>query len=225
MIQHVGNLFSAGISNDGVNYQLVPGTTVDLEMPTTVKHGIIVASAASNILGSASFPDTAIGSSVTTTMVPAAPPAIRVPGALVLHRHRQSGTHRRRHEVGCFDLVAGTGTTGFGDITDSAHFVYQPATSDQTISAQVATASGRPRKPKNEDMVPRRVPCRRQRCTACRCNPSGSATIRWRVNDGVKTSTNIPYRSTASSPAYLAIARSRYSLQPCDHVLLDADVS
>ena len=39
MIQRLGNLFSAGVSTDGVHYTLIPGSTADLDMPATTLAG------------------------------------------------------------------------------------------------------------------------------------------------------------------------------------------
>ena len=55
MIQRHGNLFSTGFSTDGTNYQLIPGTTADLDMPATTLQGIAVDSGLSTNTGTASF--------------------------------------------------------------------------------------------------------------------------------------------------------------------------
>ena len=60
MVQRKGDFFSAGISFDGVNFQLIPGTTVRM---TSRRHrqGIAVNSGGTNNYGTASFSGLAVG--------------------------------------------------------------------------------------------------------------------------------------------------------------------
>jgi hypothetical protein len=74
MIQRRGNLFSTGISTDGVNYQLIPGTTADLDMPATTLDGLAVDSGAAGNTGTASFANLNIGQPLSTTMTPQSQP-------------------------------------------------------------------------------------------------------------------------------------------------------
>ncbi len=73
MIQRTGNLFSAGVSTDGVHYTLIPGSTADVNMPGTVLGGLAVDSGASTNTGTASFANISVGGPVATTMSPQAP--------------------------------------------------------------------------------------------------------------------------------------------------------
>ncbi len=117
-VQRVGNLFSTGVSTDGVHYTLIPGSTVDIDMPATTMQGIAVDSGATANTGTASFTNLAIGAPVTTTLIPQAPanpcPTAwtctdvgqpEPPGehhlhlAHQFHPLRHGDRHRRRHRL------------------------------------------------------------------------------------------------------------------------------
>src|SRR5260370_27089946 len=80
MIQRRGNLFSTGVSTDGANYTLIPGTTADVDLPATTMQGLAIASGSSTGYGTASFSSITAGTPVTTRMVPP-PPAPPAPPA------------------------------------------------------------------------------------------------------------------------------------------------
>ena len=130
MIQRQGNYFSAGVSTDGVNYQLIPGSTADMDMPATTMQGLAVASGSSTTTGTATFSNTHVGVPVSTTMAPPAPltrarPAGPAPTWATQPRQVTPPVERS----GTLTL-SGTGT-GFAAALDSSHYVYQrsPATS------------------------------------------------------------------------------------------------
>lgn len=203
MLQRVGNVFTAGISTDGVTFQEVPGSTADIELPTSLKHGIAVASGSSTVLGAASFTNLIAGAPITTNMVPPAP-AHPCPAPWSCTDIGDPAPPGDTTASGASVAVAGTGS-GFGNTSDSTHFVYQPVTGDETVSAQVVTASGASGKVQDGLMV-RASALPTAPMYSVFINPGGSATIRWRVNDGIKSSTTIPLASI-TSPAYLEIAR------------------
>ncbi|HEY3831147.1 MAG TPA: PQQ-binding-like beta-propeller repeat protein, partial [Acidimicrobiia bacterium] len=55
MIQRSGNLFSAGISFDGVHFQLIPGGSARVDLPATTLQGLAVNSGSSTVKGTAGF--------------------------------------------------------------------------------------------------------------------------------------------------------------------------
>src|SRR6266851_4926919 len=145
MIQRQGNLFSTGYSTDGVNYQLIPGTTVDIDMPATTLQGIAVDSGASTNTGTASFSNISIGNAITTTMTPQAP-ADPCPASWTctdIGNPNPPGD-TTSSGPGTFTLKGtGTGITTGG--TDSFHYAYQPVSGNQSLSAQVVTQATSPK--------------------------------------------------------------------------------
>ena len=100
--------------------------------------------------------------------------------------------------------LAGTGT-GFGGSSDSAHYVYQSVSGNESISAQVTTQSGASAKTQDGLMM-RASASPTAPMYSVYLNPGGSATVKWRVNDGIAYTHTIPLTSV-TSPAYLEIVR------------------
>src|ERR1700730_1825302 len=73
MIQRKGNLFSAGISFDGTNFQLIPGASANIDMPATTLQGLAVDSGSSTNSGTASFTNLKVGGPIVTQMSLQAP--------------------------------------------------------------------------------------------------------------------------------------------------------
>ena len=101
MIQRTGNLFSAGVSTDGTNYTLIPGSTADVDLPTTTMQGLAVDSGSSTSTGTATFSNINVGSPVSTTHG-AARAGRPVPVRLDLRRPRKPHPARRHHRFGQF---------------------------------------------------------------------------------------------------------------------------
>ena len=123
MIQRQGNLFSAGISTDGINYTLIPGSTADVDLPTTTMQGLAVASGSSTA--------TSRRRSATSASARRSAPRWRRPRPPTRARPAgpapTSGTRAPPGDTtgsGRTLTLAGTGT-GFGGSSDSAHYVYQ----------------------------------------------------------------------------------------------------
>ena len=205
MIQRVGNLFTAATSSDGVNYQILPGSTADLELPASTLQGIAVASGASNTTGAASFANIVVGAPVTTALSPPVP-AHPCPAPWSCADIGNPAPPGDTIASGTTLTVAGTGSGfGFGGTTDAERYTYQVASSDTLLSAQVATATGASAKTQDGLMM-RASTLPTAPMYSVSLNPGGSATIRWRVYDGIKASNTIPLPSSVS-PAYLEIAR------------------
>jgi outer membrane protein assembly factor BamB len=213
MIQRRGNLFSAGESTDGVHFTLIPGTTVDIDMPATTLQGLAVDSGSSTNTGTASFANLAIGAPVTTTMTP------------------QSPTHPCPTSWTCTDVASpnppgdtttnspssftlyGTGT-GIGGSSDSFHFVSKPISGNQALSAQVVTQTGSPTT-SQEGIMMRANASPTSPYYAVLFKPGGAATVSWRYYDGVVDgNTTLPLPSI-TSPAYVKIVSfTNTSLSP-----------
>jgi outer membrane protein assembly factor BamB len=203
MIQRAGNLFSAGLSSDGVNYQVIPGSTADVDLPTTALQGIAVDSGSSSNYGTASFAGLSVGGPLSTVLAP------------------PSSAHPCPSGWSCADLgnpspvgdaVGGTGVitvygsgAGFGGSSDATHYVYQSVSGNESISAQVATQSGAPAKAQDGLMM-RASTAPTAPMYSFFLNPGGSATVQWRFYDGIKYSQVLPVTGV-TSPAYLEIVR------------------
>jgi len=206
MIQRQGNLFSTGYSTDGVNYQLIPGTTVDINMPATTLQGIAVDSGASTNTGTASFSNISIGNPVTTTMTPQAP-ADPCPGSWTctdIGNPNPPGD-TTSSGPGTFTL-AGTGTGITLGSADSSHYVYQQVSGNQTLSAQVVTQAGAPAAAQ-EGIMMRANTGLTSPYYSVTLNPGGSATVQWRTYDGVPNRTGKLALPAVKSPAYVEIVR------------------
>ena len=203
MIQRQGNQFSAGISIDGVSYTLIPGSTADVDLPTTTMQGVAVASGSSSTTSTATFGNLSIGAAVTTALAPA-PPADACPSGWTCADLGNPAPAGDTTGSGGSLTLAGTGT-GFGGSSDSAHYVYQSVSGNESISAQVTTASGAAAKTQDGLMM-RAGTAPTAPMYGVYLNPGGSATVKWRVNDGIAITQTVPLGSV-TSPAYLKIVR------------------
>jgi outer membrane protein assembly factor BamB len=203
MIQRTGNLFSAGLSSDGTNFQLIPGSTVDMDLPTTTLDGLALDSGSSSVTGSASFSAVAVGGAPSTVMSPL-PPADPCPtgwSCTDIGNPAPPGDTT----TGSGSLTLSGAGSGLGGTSDSAHFTYQPVSGNQTLSAMVTTQAGAPAKAQDGLMM-RASTAPTAPMYSVALNPGGSATVVWRVLDGIKSTTTVPLPQS-TSPAYLEIVR------------------
>ena len=205
MIQRRGNLFSTGISTDGVNYQLIPGTTADLDMPATTLDGLAVDSGAAGNTGTASFANLNIGQPLSTTMTPQSP-ANPCPASWTcadIGNPNPPGDTIAGATAGSYTLD-GTGTGITLGSSDSFHYAYQPVSGDETLSAQVVTQAGAP-PTAQEGIMMRANTSPTSPYYAVLLNPGGSATVQWRTYDGVPNRTGTLALASVTSPAYVEI--------------------
>ena len=202
MIQRVGNLFSAGVSTDGVHYTLIPGSTADVDMPATTLQGLAVDSGSSINTGTASFRNISVGGPVTTTMAPQAP-ANPCPTSWTCTDVGNPNPPGNTTSASTSFTLYGTGT-GIGGSSDSFHYVYQPVSGAQTLSAQVVTQTGSPPKAQ-EGIMMRANASPTSPYYAVLFNPGGSATISWRYYDGVVDGPTTLALPSVTSPGYVEI--------------------
>ena len=202
MIQRVGNQFTAGLSSDGVTYQSVPGSTGVLDLPTTSLEGPVVDSGSSTTSGTASFTNLAVGGPVTTTLA-APPPKDPCPSPWTCADLGNPSPIGDTTGAGSSLTLAGAGT-GIGGSSDSAHYVEQTVTGSTTISAQVMTQTGASANAQ-EGLMVRANASPTSPMYSVTLHPGGSATVQWRVNDGVAYAHSVPVPAS-TSPAYLEIA-------------------
>lgn len=204
MIQRTGNLFSAGISFDGQNYQLIPGASVNLDLPATTLQGLAVDSGATNNYGTASFTNLAVGGPVTTTMTPQ-PPVHPCPATWTCTDIGNPNPPGDATATGNNVTNYGTGT-GFGGTTDSLHYVYRSVSGDQSLSTQVVTQTTA--STAQDGLMMRASTAPTAPMYSVYLNPGGAATVQWRSIDGVANRKPVAI-PTSTSPAYLRIIRFR----------------
>jgi outer membrane protein assembly factor BamB len=202
IISRSGNLFSAGLSADGVNFQLIPGTTASVDLPATTMAGIAVASGSSSVTGTATFTSLSAGPPGVSLAPPA--PADPCPAGWSCADLGNPAPAGDTTTSGGALTLAGTGT-GFGGASDSAHFVYQQVSGNASVSAQVTTSAGASGKTQDGLMM-RASAAPTAPMYSVYLNPGGSATVKWRVNDGIAYNHTVPLPS-AASPAWLQVIR------------------
>lgn len=205
MIQRQGNLLNAGVSTDGTHYTLIPGSTADLDLPTTTVQGLAVASGSATQTGQATFTSTSAGAKVTTTMTPP-PPADPCPAGWTCTDLGNPATPGDTTGSGGTLTLQGTGT-GTGKVpSDQAHYVYQTVSGNASVSAQVTTAAGAS-STTQDGLMMRESTSPTAPMYSVYINPGGSsATITWRLYDGIANKHEISLPSV-TSPAYLQIVR------------------
>jgi outer membrane protein assembly factor BamB len=202
MIQRAGNFFSAGISFDGTNFQLIPGASVNIDMPATTLQGLAVDSGATTNYGTASFTNLSVGGPVVTPMA-LQPPVHPCPTSWTCQDIGNPNPPGDTTAAGNSLNLAGTGL-GFGGATDSLHYVFQSVSGNQAISAQVVT--GATASNAQAGLMMRASTLASAPMYSVYLKPGGSATVQWRVNDGITYRKSVPI-PTVTSPAYLQILR------------------
>src|SRR5579883_399132 len=136
VIQRVGEVFQVGSSTDGVHYTLVPGSTIQMIMPTSILEGLAVSQHAGAGLGSATFSHVTIGPPKVTL----APPPATAPCPTGWHctdignpqlTGNQSLSKTTMTVQGAGDDISGT--------WDQFHYVWKTLAADGTISVRVRT--------------------------------------------------------------------------------------
>ncbi len=203
-IQRVGNLFSTGLSTDGVHYTLIPGTTADIDMPATTLQGIAMASGGTNTTGTASFTNLAIGAPVTTVLTPQAP-ANPCPSSWTCTDIGNPSPPGNTTSTSATSFTLDGSGTGIGTGgTDSFHYVYQSVSGNEALSAQVVTQSGSPAT-SQEGIMMRANASATAPYYAILFHPGGSATVQWRYYDGFNDGTVTQALPSVTSPAYVQI--------------------
>jgi len=204
MIQRTGDVFNAGISFDGTNYQSIAGTTADVEMPATTLQGLAVDSGSSTNTGTASFTNLSAGVPVTTSLTPQVP-SDPCPPPWTCQDIDNPNPPGDTTVSGTTYTLYGTGTGIGGGWSDSYHYVFQSVSGDEAISAQVVTQPNAPGAAQ-EGLMMRATTRATSPYYAVLLNPGGSATVSWRTYDSVTQRKTIPLTSV-TSPAWLEIVR------------------
>jgi len=204
MIQRTGNLFSAGVSTDGINYTLIPGSTADVDMPATVLGGLAVDSGSSTNTGTASFPNISVGDPVATTMAPQVPadPCPATWTCSDIGNPNPPGDTTTSSPSSFTLYGTGTGITG---ASDSFHYAYQSVSGDETLFSQVVTQPGAPATAQ-EGIMMRANASPTSPFYAILFSPGGTATVSWRYYDGIADRTGSLPLPSVTSPGYVQIS-------------------
>jgi outer membrane protein assembly factor BamB len=201
-IQRAGNQFQAATSMDGVNYTLVPGTSVTLPLPTTALAGVAVSSHVSGSSATATLTGAASG---TPTNTPSSPvPATPCPSTwscsdvgnplLVGNQSLSSGAWTVS--------AAGSGIAGYAD---QFHFIWQSITADVTVGARVAAQTNTGSSAAAGVML-RQSTSAGSPYYAALLTPGNGIVVQYRASSGLRTTSAAAL--TGSAPAYLKVARS-----------------
>lgn len=139
-IQHSGDIFQAAISNDGINYTLVPGSDQVMAMPLQVEAGFAVSSANSVTHTKAVYDELAIGA--PTTQPTPIRSTVPCPAPWTCSDIGNPAVVGSQTLVNGRWTIQGGGTDIWWNQTDELHFVSQPMTDDLSISACVVSQKG-----------------------------------------------------------------------------------
>src|SRR5579885_1492572 len=202
VIQRVGEVFQVGSSTDGVHYTLVPGSTIQMIMPTSILEGLAVSQHAGAGLGSATFSHVTIGPPKVTL----APPPATAPCPTGWHCTdignpqligSQSLSKTTMTLQGAGDDIAGT--------WDQFHYLWKTLAADGTISVRVRIQTSTDPWAKAGLML-------RQKSDPAAANyavfvtPANGIVVQVRLFEGFTTYPLTTIKGTA--PAYLQITRS-----------------
>ena len=201
-IQRIGDTLQAAISTDGVTYTLVPGTTQTVAMPATVLIGVAASSGANGTAGSATIRAVALGApSTAPNPAPTASPCptgwtcadIGNP-ALVGDQSLASGNW----------AVSGAGT-GIAAYADQLHYVWQKASGDTTLTAQIMS-QGNTSASAKAGLMFRQATDTGAVYYAVFVTPGKGLVVQYRSTQGLRTTT--PVTAPGAAPQWLRIARS-----------------
>jgi len=202
-IQRVGDQFQAAISNDGLTYTLVPGSTMNVPMPSSLLEGIALSSGTQGTSDTATYNAVNIGSPGTPPNPPA--PATPCPNGWSCRDVGNPAIVGDQSLSGGIWTLKGAGAEING-FSDQFHYVWQQLSADGTISAHVLSQT-------NTDPWAKAGVMLRQSSTdgasvyyAAFVTPGNGINVQYRLNEGLD-STVVP-GTTATVPAYLMVARS-----------------
>ena len=201
-IQRIGDQFRAAVSSDGVNYTLVPGSTITLVMPNRVLEGLVISSGVNATLGTAAFAGVNLG---IPGKVPASPdPATPCP------KSWNCGDVGNPVLVGDQSLSQATWTLkGAGkDIwraADQFHFVWQQLPGNSTVSARLDTQA------KTDPLTKAGIMLRTNTSAdspyyAVFVTPNAGLTVQYRTIQGLNAQI-ITQNKAFTVPTYLRVAR------------------
>jgi outer membrane protein assembly factor BamB len=201
-IQRIGDQFRAAVSSDGVNYTLVPGSTITLVMPNRVLEGLVISSGVNATLGTAAFAGVNLG---IPGKVPASPyPATPCP------KSWNCGDVGNPVLVGDQSLSLATWTLkGAGkDIwraVDQFHFVWQQLPGNSTVSARLDTQA------KTDPLAKAGIMLRTNTSAdspyyAVFVTPNAGLTVQYRTIQGLNAQI-ITQNKAFTVPTYLRVAR------------------
>ncbi|MGA3220766.1 MAG: PQQ-binding-like beta-propeller repeat protein [Acidimicrobiales bacterium] len=212
MIQRVGDTLQAATSENGSSYTLVPGSNTAVAMPPVNLAGLAVSSGTNGTAATASFSALSVGTP-TVTPVPLAPASPCPSGwscqdignpALVGNQSLSSGTWTVEAAGNGFGQASITSYSEW-PVDDQFHFVWQPVSTDTTISAQVTSQSDTSANSQAGVML-RADTTGGGAYYAAWISPGRGVTIDYRDTDGLLD--NVIANLSATAPAWLEVARS-----------------
>jgi hypothetical protein len=200
-VVRVGNTFAAGLSQDNVHWQILPGSQTTIVMPWTVLDGLATDSSIAGTTGTATynFANTVIGA---VTPLPAVPTPTPCPAGWNCADVGAPSPVGDQALNGTTWTLQGTGP----DITntfDQFHFVWQPMPADGTVSAHVTTQQNTSANAKAGLML-RQTLDWGSPYYGVFVTPGKGIVVQWRQTSNLRTLT-VPIPGAA--PTYLQISR------------------
>lgn len=200
-VQRVGDTFQTAVSTDGINFTLVPGTTVTFSIPTQLMAGVAVSSANQGTIQSATVSNVVVGAASTFQPLASAHPCPTGWSCQDIGNPTVIGDQSLSGNV---YTVSGAGDD-IWDYKDAFHFVWQTLPADGTLTARVASQT-------NTDQWAKAGLMMRQSTDAASTyyavvvTPSNGVIVQYRDFNGFTSSQKAA--TTGVAPQYLRIGRS-----------------
>ena len=208
MIQRQGQTLSTAESSDGKHWTLVPGTSSQVVMTTSLLSGMMVDSGSNRDWGTARFRGFSLGKlSMSPAPVSSANPCPS--GWSCQDVGNPAGPGDQSFAGGSWTINgSGAGIGGTGGPTasqDQFHFVYQALGGDGAISAEVANPGSNPGG-STAGLMMRENLTAGSPYYAILSSPGGGTVVQWREHDSLPTRQSVPV-SGIGSPEYFEIQR------------------
>ena len=212
MIQRRGDVFSASMSTDGVNYRLIPGTTRTIVMPTPLMAGLAMDSGKNTTFGTATFNHYSAGPiSVAATPTPTAHACPAPWRCLSVDNPTPMGDQTLSNGTWTLQGAGfgiGSGFHAFYGKEDSFHFVYQALTGDQTISARFTGFGANPPANAEAGLMMRASSDPNAPYYGIFLYPgTKGGIVQWRVNPNIVSRATYIQLPALVAPVYLQISR------------------
>ncbi|MBJ7612748.1 MAG: PQQ-binding-like beta-propeller repeat protein [Candidatus Dormibacteraeota bacterium] len=200
-IQRQGNVFTGMVSDNGINWQLLPGSRQTIVMPDQVLTGIAQNSGATGNTGTATYSNTTVGKpSFTPTPPQPATPCSQGWGCQDVGDTSPVGDQSLGGGVW---TLKGVGND-IGGTQDFFHYVWQTLPGDGVLTARLNTLTNTSANAKAGIMMRQNLDPGSPYYGVF-LTPGGNLLVQWRVNSNLVTRPSVT--QTGAPPLYLRITR------------------
>jgi hypothetical protein len=201
-ILRVNDLFQAATSTNGSTFVLIPGSSLQLILPTSVKAGLAVTSGANGIATTARVANVALAAPTNTPApAPTATPCASTWTCADIGNPTPVGDQSLNNGTW---VLQGTGT-GIARQFDQVHYVYQTVAADATLTAHITSLANTDQAAKAGVML-RASNAVDAAFFGMFVTPGNGIVVLYRASTGAVTKTTAQLAGAA--PAYLQVARS-----------------